>query len=169
MSEWLVEAPIGSFLGGTPQPKDAPLFEERPLCFGIGLLKWKYEYRSSHRPIRRYRRYHRPIVSPSRSRPNRNCVSNPKSSGMHIAQSCLRRTRHDPRESVVPHQNPRHGWLEERLDDASSIAHRLHLFAGRAGNSEYSLGTDESRPSAFRCNWKSPVIYRRLTRRSDTF
>src|SRR6266403_2069212 len=81
----------------------------------------------------------------------------------------LRRTRHDPRESVVPHQTPHHGWLEERLDDASSIAHGIHLFAGRAGNSEYSLGTDESRPSAFRCNWKSPVSYGQFRRGSDTF
>jgi len=30
--------------------------------------------------------------------------------------------------------------LEEILDDASSIARRIHLFAGSAGNSEHRLG-----------------------------
>src|SRR6266851_3128077 len=96
------------------------------------------------------------------------CIA-PEAIGNGQRTILLRRTRHDPRESVVPHQTPHHGWLEERLDDASSIAHRIHLFAGRAGNSEYSLGTDESRPSAFRCNWKSPVSYGQFRRGSDTF
>jgi hypothetical protein len=36
--------------------------------------------------------------------------------------------------------------LEESLDDASSIAHRIPLFAGRAGNSEYPLGPGEAVP-----------------------
>src|SRR6266849_1604807 len=97
MSEWLVEAPIGSFLGGTPQPKDAPLFGERPLCFGIGLLKWKYEYHSSHRPIRRYRRHHRLIVLSSRSWPNRNCV--PASEAIGNAHRTILIKENSPRPS----------------------------------------------------------------------
>jgi len=35
-------------------------------------------------------------------------------------------------EKVVPTQRPHPGWLEERFAEASSIAHRIHLFAGRA-------------------------------------
>src|SRR6267143_4873744 len=115
MSEWSVEAPIGSLLGGTPQPKDAPLFGERPLCFGIGLLKWKYEYRSSHRSIRRYRRHHRLIVSASRSWPNRNCVPTSEAIGNAHRTILIKRTRHAHRESVVPHQSPHQGWLEKRF------------------------------------------------------
>jgi hypothetical protein len=60
-------------------------------------------------------------------------------------------------------------WGLESLDDASSIGHRIYLFAGRAGNSEYRLGPGESCPSTFRCNWKSPVSYGQFHRRSDGF
>jgi hypothetical protein len=59
--------------------------------------------------------------------------------------------------------------LEESLHDASTIAHRIHLFAGRAGNSQYHLGPGESRPSTFRFDWKSPISYGQFHRRSDGF
>ena len=51
----------------------------------------------------------------------------------------------------------------------SSIARRIHLFAGSAGNSEHRLGPGESRPSPLRCNWESPVRYGQFHRRSDGF
>jgi len=53
--------------------------------------------------------------------------------------------------------------------DASSIPRRIHLFAGRAGNSEHRLGPGESCPTTLRRNCKSSVSYGQFHRRSDGF
>src|SRR5258708_4514762 len=44
-----------------------------------------------------------------------------------------------------------HHVLEGHLNEASAIASGIHLVAGRAGNSKYSLGPGERSPSTFRC------------------
>src|ERR1700736_1507356 len=59
-----------------------------------------------------------------------------------------------PRHFIVrakPVRAAPHHVLEGQLNEASAIAFRIHLFAGRAGNSKYSLGPGESCPSTFRC------------------